>query len=165
MENKPKRGRRWTPEARKKQSGLSQQQKPWLHATGPRTAAGKARSSRNAVKHGFYTGKYLEFQKVLQLHRRFLARLNKTIRLAKKQIRAEKFAEKEKNWKNELVIPADAARRKRLHKFFRSHLQPFDLRAEGAPRSPFVPAFLSKNGKAGDAAQNLPSWMKDMLLE
>jgi hypothetical protein len=38
----------WTPERRARQSEIIRQTKPWEHSTGPRTEAGKARSSRNA---------------------------------------------------------------------------------------------------------------------
>ena len=47
---------RWTPEARKQHSELMKAKirlwKPWLQSTGAKTAEGKARSSRNAYKHG-----------------------------------------------------------------------------------------------------------------
>jgi hypothetical protein len=42
----------WTPERRARQSVLIANWKPWQHATGPRTAEGKARASRNAYKGG-----------------------------------------------------------------------------------------------------------------
>lgn len=41
---------RWTPERRARQAELIQTWQPWKESTGPRTAAGKARSSRNAYK-------------------------------------------------------------------------------------------------------------------
>lgn len=40
----------WTPERRARQAALIRLHRPWEHATGPRTAAGKATSSRNADK-------------------------------------------------------------------------------------------------------------------
>lgn len=43
----------WTPLARARQAALIRERKPWLKSTGPRTAAGKARSSRNAHKGGW----------------------------------------------------------------------------------------------------------------
>lgn len=42
----------WTPERRAKQSAAIRQWQPWERSTGPRTAAGKARVSRNAWKGG-----------------------------------------------------------------------------------------------------------------
>jgi hypothetical protein len=39
----------WTPERRARQSDLIRCVRPWSRSTGPRTAAGKARSSRNAT--------------------------------------------------------------------------------------------------------------------
>lgn len=42
----------WTPARRKAQSERIHQWQPWQHATGPRTAAGKATASRNADKGG-----------------------------------------------------------------------------------------------------------------
>ena len=40
--------------------------KPWLRSTGPRTAAGKARSSRNALQHGFYGAEGREARRLIQ---------------------------------------------------------------------------------------------------
>lgn len=39
----------WTPERRAKQAAIIAQTRPWEKATGPRSAQGKAISSRNAV--------------------------------------------------------------------------------------------------------------------
>lgn len=41
---------KWTPERRQKQAETIRQQKPWLHATGPQTIAGKKKASQNAFK-------------------------------------------------------------------------------------------------------------------
>jgi hypothetical protein len=43
----------WTPERRARQSLLIRGWQPWRRSTGPRTDAGKARSSRNSRRHGF----------------------------------------------------------------------------------------------------------------
>ncbi len=43
----------WTPERRKQQAELIATWKPWKRSTGPKTAQGKANSSRNAFKDGF----------------------------------------------------------------------------------------------------------------
>jgi hypothetical protein len=40
----------WTPERRARQAELIRRVKPWKRSTGPRTAAGKAKSSRNATR-------------------------------------------------------------------------------------------------------------------
>jgi hypothetical protein len=40
----------WPPSRRKAQAARIRRLKPWLKTTGPRTAAGKARSSQNALK-------------------------------------------------------------------------------------------------------------------
>ena len=42
----------WTPQRKAKQAQAIQEWKPWQHATGPKTAQGKARVSRNAYKGG-----------------------------------------------------------------------------------------------------------------
>ena len=42
----------WTPERRARQAELVRQLKPWEKSTGPRTAKGKAKASRNSRKHG-----------------------------------------------------------------------------------------------------------------
>ena len=42
----------WTSERRARQSALIRNWRPWEAATGPRTADGKARCARNALRHG-----------------------------------------------------------------------------------------------------------------
>ena len=45
---------RWTPERRAKASQDIHRWAPWLRSTGPKTKAGKAASSANSRKHGYY---------------------------------------------------------------------------------------------------------------
>lgn len=42
----------WTPERRAKQAERIRQWRPWEQSTGPKTAEGKSRASRNADKGG-----------------------------------------------------------------------------------------------------------------
>lgn len=45
-------GSGWTPERRARQAELIRTWRPWAKSTGPRTAEGKARTSRNGFKGG-----------------------------------------------------------------------------------------------------------------
>lgn len=45
-------GREWTDEERERQAEAIRRWAPWNQSTGPRTADGKARASRNAYKGG-----------------------------------------------------------------------------------------------------------------
>lgn len=47
---------RWTPEARTRQAAAIRRWEPWRKSTGPKTLAGKERSSINALKTGEYDG-------------------------------------------------------------------------------------------------------------
>lgn len=44
-----------TDQGRQKLREEALRRRPWEHSTGPRTAAGKAKVSRNAVKHGYWS--------------------------------------------------------------------------------------------------------------
>ena len=44
----------WTPERRARQAALIKAWKPWERASGPRSAEGKAKASRNAWKGGHW---------------------------------------------------------------------------------------------------------------
>ena len=44
----------WTPERRARQAAAIRRWRPWEDSTGPRTAAGKARSARNAYTGGHW---------------------------------------------------------------------------------------------------------------
>lgn len=44
----------WSPERRAKQAEAIRRWKPWLQSTGPKSASGKARASRNAYKGGHW---------------------------------------------------------------------------------------------------------------
>jgi hypothetical protein len=46
----------WNEERRKRQADNCRETAPWTHSTGPRSSAGKARVSQNALKHGLRGG-------------------------------------------------------------------------------------------------------------
>ena len=61
--------RHWTPEERLKQAELIRKWQPWKQSTGAKTLQGKARSSRNAYKHGM--GKLQkELSRLLREHKK-----------------------------------------------------------------------------------------------
>ena len=62
----------WTPERRARQADLIQRWKPWERSTGPKSAAGKARSKRNGWK-GNPRGVLRELARALRAQRRRLA--------------------------------------------------------------------------------------------
>ncbi len=68
----------WTLERRARQAQAIRRWRPWEHATGPRTAEGKARSARNAYRGGHWRRErqlLKTFRQVLQEHREALRRL------------------------------------------------------------------------------------------
>lgn len=64
--------RGWPPARRKKQAEIIRKTKSWLKTIGPKTAAGKAASSKNAYKHGLRSGVWLALRRALAAYRRFL---------------------------------------------------------------------------------------------
>ncbi|OYU22416.1 MAG: hypothetical protein CFE42_15555 [Ralstonia sp. PBBBR1] len=67
----------WTPERRAKQAEAIKRWKPWSKASGPRSDAGKAASSQNALKHGLRSRGWLAYQK----------RINDLLRACKERLR------------------------------------------------------------------------------
>jgi hypothetical protein len=82
----------WTEQRRARQSALVARWQPWRRATGPRTDAGKARSSANAFKHGLRSRAHLESQRQAREKRReirrFLSIAAHNIRIARIFLRA-----------------------------------------------------------------------------
>ena len=66
---------RWTDEARQAQAERMRQQKLWLFASGPKTEAGKKRSSLNALKHGMESEAVLKLKQIMKLQKKFLKEL------------------------------------------------------------------------------------------
>lgn len=62
----------WTPERRAAQSARIRAHRPWAKSTGPRAADGKARSSRNAYKHGFRSDAVKTLRALLRLQRAYV---------------------------------------------------------------------------------------------
>ncbi len=57
--------RQWTAEERLKQAELIKNWQPWQHSTGATTAHGKAKASRNALKHGAYSQEMRQISQLL----------------------------------------------------------------------------------------------------
>jgi hypothetical protein len=49
----------WTPERRARQAEMIKRWAPWSKSTGPRSEAGKAVASMNALKHGTWSAEWL----------------------------------------------------------------------------------------------------------
>ncbi len=62
--------RHWTTSERARQAELIRTWKPWKRSTGATTLEGKARSSQNSRKHGFYSREVRELQRQLDEQRR-----------------------------------------------------------------------------------------------
>ena len=58
--------RNWTQQERQWQRELITRHEPWMRSTGPRTAKGKQICSRNALKHGQRSARYLQSQNKLR---------------------------------------------------------------------------------------------------
>jgi hypothetical protein len=70
----------WSPERRARQAALVRSWAPWRRSTGPKTEAGKARCSMNALKHGFRSAAtLLEYARVRHAIR-LAARNNEIVR-------------------------------------------------------------------------------------
>ena len=55
----------WTKERKQSQAEKIKQWKPWKKSTGAKTKQGKAKSSQNALKHGFRSKNQIEKRKEL----------------------------------------------------------------------------------------------------
>lgn len=80
---KPRASSGWSPERRSAHTEAMRRWKPWEKSTGPTSAAGKARSSQNAFKHGSYSALERELSRLLRENNRVLRRVNAFIRLEK----------------------------------------------------------------------------------
>ena len=65
-------GKGWSEDRRRAQAERCRAQKPWAHSTGPKSEAGKARSSLNAFKHGGDTAYRAIIREMLHHNRGFL---------------------------------------------------------------------------------------------
>ena len=77
--------RSWSVQRRARQAQAIRSWQPWRKSTGPKTAEGKARSSQNALKHGYKSRAYIERQRE---DRRILAVAARNIAIAKTFLRA-----------------------------------------------------------------------------
>lgn len=89
----------WSPERRARQSAMMRANQIWKKSTGPKTAAGKARSALNATKHGHRGREWREFYALLAAQRVCVRNI-----MARRKIKALGNAA-EKNATNELLKP------------------------------------------------------------
>lgn len=64
--------RGWPESRRKAQAERIKQQKPWLHATGPRTTEGKEKTRLNSVKHNMRSAAMLRLRRALARQRFYM---------------------------------------------------------------------------------------------
>jgi len=64
--------RGWPPSRRKKQAARIRKARPCAKATGPKTQAGKARSSQNARKHGLRSAAMADVCRLMRLQRAYV---------------------------------------------------------------------------------------------
>ncbi|MDJ0634671.1 MAG: hypothetical protein QNJ34_15895 [Xenococcaceae cyanobacterium MO_188.B29] len=83
--------RNWTTEQKQQQSQLIQKWKPWKSSTGAKTPEGKARSSQNALKHGFRSREAIATQKKVNQHLRQLEQTIKDMNKATKTLNLDKL--------------------------------------------------------------------------
>lgn len=79
-----KQARGWPPERRMKQSARMRAAKIWRKTTGPKTAAGKAKSAQNATTHGRFNADWQALRKALTRYSRFLKWARAVLALARK---------------------------------------------------------------------------------
>ena len=73
----------WTPERRAAQAAAIRRWSPWAKSTGPKTAAGKARSAQNAAKPYLRVDSHRVMKRALQNHRRHLTEIQRHFRMEK----------------------------------------------------------------------------------
>ena len=79
----------WTPERRARHAAAIRRWAPWTKSTGPKTAAGKARSSRNAAKPHLKSSPDRLLQSALKRQKRYLADIARFLDLQKKSCKNE----------------------------------------------------------------------------
>lgn len=73
----------WTPTRRAAQAAAIRRWAPWAKSTGPRTAAGKARSAQNAARPERARDPERRLARALKLQRRYLIEINRHMALRK----------------------------------------------------------------------------------
>ncbi len=73
--------RGWPPKRRTAYAARIRKTKIWCLSTGPRSADGKTRSSRNAITHGAYTAQWKLVRAVLLAQRQFLKMLEQILKI------------------------------------------------------------------------------------
>lgn len=97
----------WSPERRARQSAMMHANQIWLKSTGPKTKAGKARSSQNALKPWLKNNPDRVMNKALRAQTHYLTEIKRFIALKKIY------------WKNELLKREIRNRKRRLQKLGR----------------------------------------------